>query len=69
MTILKYDTDKCGLDQVQNVYFYLKEHLDEDIIAIPKEWDILLDCSTSELYNLIEEIENIIRKKEFINES
>ena len=71
MTVLKYDTDKYSLDIVQNIYLHLKAQLDgiDEVIAIPKNWEVLLDCSTYELYNYIEEIKKIIKKKEIINES
>lgn len=51
MNIVLYDLDKYGLDDVDSIYRYMKKEIDmSNWIFLPKDFTVLLDCSTAELY-------------------
>lgn len=63
MIIIRYNIE--DLDTTTEVYRNLCEALkDEQVIALPQDWDILFNCSTSDLYYYKEMIENAIHDKE-----
>ena len=66
MNILQYDLDKHSLEEVWEVTKYLKEH-NFEVLAIPKDFDLLLDVDTYTLTLIKEKIEEAIRQKEMIN--
>ena len=66
MNILHYDLTNYDIDQVAEVVEYLNNKGFE-IIAIPKDFDLLLDCDTFTLNLIKQKIEEAIRKKEIIN--
>ena len=66
MNILQYDLDQCRLEDVAEVVKYLNSH-GLKVVAIPKDFDLLLDCDTYTLHYLKNKIEDAIRKKEIIN--
>ena len=66
MNILQYDLDHCGLEDVAEVVRYLNSH-GLKVVAIPKDFNLLIDCDTYTLHYLKEKIEEAIRKKEIIN--
>ena len=66
MNILHYDLTNCDIDQVAEVVEYLNNKGFE-IVAIPKDFDLLLDCDTFTLNLIKQKIEEAIRKKEIIN--
>lgn len=66
MNILQYDVDKHCLEEVWEVTQYLKQH-DFEVLAIPKDFDLLLDVDTFTLNLIKEKIEEAIRQKEIIN--
>ena len=65
MNILQYDLDHCGLKDVEEVVKYLNSH-GLKVVAIPKDFNLLIDCDTYTLHYLKEKIEDAIRKKEII---
>ena len=65
MNILHYDLTNYDIDQVAEVVEYLNSKGFE-IIAIPKDFDLLLDCDTFTLNLIKQKIEEAIRKKEII---
>ena len=65
MNILHYDLTNYDIDQVAEVVEYLNSKGFE-IVAIPKDFDLLLDCDTFTLNILKQKIEEAIRKKEII---
>ena len=65
MNILHYDLTNYDIDQVAEVIEYLNNKGFE-IIAIPKDFDLLLDCDTFTLNIIKQKIEEAIRKKEII---
>ena len=66
MNILHYDLTNYDIDQVTEVVEYLNSKGFE-IVAIPKDFDLLLDCDTFTLNLMKQKIEEAIRKKEIIN--
>ena len=66
MNILQYDLDHYRLEDVEEVVKYLNSH-GLKVVAIPKDFDLLLDCDTFTLTLIKEKIEAAIRKKEIIN--
>lgn len=65
MNILHYDLTNYDIDQVAEVVEYLNNKGFE-IVAIPKDFDLLLDCDTFTLNLIKQKIEEAIRKKEII---
>lgn len=69
MNIVLYDLDKYDLDDVDGIYRYMKEKIDmSNWVFLPKDFTVLLDCSTAELYAIRERINEAIRNKETIEE-
>ena len=66
MNILQYDLEKYNIDTISEVVNYLTNR-GLEILAIPKDFDLLLDCDTYTLNLFKEKIEDAIRKKEIIN--
>jgi hypothetical protein len=66
MNILQYDLDKYSLEDVWDVTQYLQQH-NFEVVAIPKDFDLLLDVDTFTLTLIKEKIEEAIRQKEIIN--
>ena len=66
MNILHYDLTNYDIDQVAEVVEYLNSK-GLQIVAIPKDFDLLLDCDTFTLNLIKQKIEEAIRKKEIIN--
>lgn len=65
MNILHYDLTNYDIDQVAEVVGYLNSKGFE-IVAIPKDFDLLLDCDTFTLNLIKQKIEEAIREKEII---
>ena len=66
MNILQYDLDKHSCEEVWEVTKYLQSH-NFEVLAIPKDFDLLLDVDTYTLNFIKEKIEEAIRQKEIIN--
>ena len=65
MNILHYDLTNYNIDQVAEVVEYLNSK-GFKIVAIPKDFDLLLDCDTFTLNLIKQKIEEAIREKEII---
>lgn len=67
MNIVLYDLDKYSVDEIDDIYRYMKKEIDmSNWIFLPKDFTVLLDCSTAELYAIRERINEAIRDKEII---
>ena len=66
MNILQYDLNKHSFEEVWEVTKYLQSH-NFEVLAIPKDFDLLLDVDTFTLTFIKEKIEEAIRQKEIIN--
>lgn len=67
MNILQYDLDHCSLEDLEEVVKYLNSH-GLKVVAIPKDFNLLIDCDTYTLHYLKNKIEDAIRKKEIIED-
>lgn len=69
MNIVLYDLDKYSVDEIDCFYRYMEKKFDmSNWIFLPKDFTVLLDCSTAELYAIRERINDAIRDKEIIEE-
>ena len=66
MNILQYDLDKYSLHDVEEAVVYLNSH-GLKVVAIPKDFDLLLDVDSYTLHMIKQKIEDAIRKKEIID--
>ena len=66
MNILQYDLTNYDVDAIVDVVRYFNSK-GLEVIAIPKDFDLLLDCDTFTLNLIKQKIEEAIRKKEIIN--
>lgn len=66
MNILHYDLTNYDLDDIIEITKYLNSK-GLEVIAVPKDFDLLLDCDTFTLNLIKQKIEEAIRKKEIIN--
>lgn len=68
MNIILYDLTEYSVDEVESIYRYMGEKTDmSNWIFLPKDFTVLLNCSTAELYAIRERINDAIRDKEIIN--
>ena len=67
MNIFLYDTEKYTLEKVQEIINYINKEIKSDCIFLPKDFNVLLDCSTEQLYSIRKYIDDAIREKEIIN--
>ena len=67
MNILQYDLERYSLADVEEAVMYLNSH-GLKVVAIPKDFDLLIDCDTYTLHYLKNKIEDAIRKKEIIGD-
>ena len=67
MNILHYDLTNYDIDDIMEITRYLNSK-GLEVIAIPKDLDLLLDCDTFTLNLIKQKIEEAIRKKEIIGE-
>ena len=65
MNVVLYDICEYDLRDIESIYNYMKEKIDmSNWIFLPKDFTVLLDCSTAELYAIRERINDAIRDKE-----
>lgn len=67
MNILRIDTDKISVEEARDIVDEFRKR-DIDVIAIPKDVDVLIDCDTATLYWVKEQIEKAIQIKELLND-
>ena len=65
MNILHYDLTNYDIDDIMEITRYLNSK-GLEVIAIPKDLDLLLDCDTFTLNLIKQKIEEAIRKKDII---
>lgn len=66
MNILQYDLTNYDVDAIVDVVRYMNSK-GLEIIAVPKDFDLLINCDTYTLHYLKNKIEDAIQKKEIIN--
>ena len=67
MNILRYDTDKISYEDLIEIGNAFRAN-NIEVIAVPKDVDVLLDCDTATLYWIKEQIEKAIKTKELLND-
>lgn len=67
MNILRYDTDKIDYEDLLEIVKVFREN-NMEVIAIPKDVDVLIDCDTATLYWIKGQIEKAIETKELMND-
>ena len=67
MNILRYDTDKISYEDLLAIVNAFRTN-NIEVIAVPKDVDVLIDCDTATLYWIKEQIEKAIKTKEFLND-
>ena len=67
MNILHYDLTNYDIDDIIEITRYLNSK-GLEVIAIPKDLDLLLDCDTFTLNLIKQKIEEAIKKKEIVND-
>lgn len=68
MNIFYYDLDKFNIKEISDMFHSLSKELRENTICLPKDCNLLIDCSTYELYQAKKKIEDALRAKEILNE-
>ena len=66
MNILHYDLGKFDIDDIREISNYLNSRGFE-VVCIPKEMDLLIDCDSYTLHLIKKKIEEAIRIKELMN--
>ena len=67
MNILRFDTDKISIEEIRDIVDeFHKRNI--DVIVMPKDVDVLIDCDTATLYWAKEQIEKAIKIKELLND-
>lgn len=68
MNIILIDTEKYTSDFIQNIANYIKQQSENDKwIFLPKDFNVLIDCSTQQLSCIRDYIDDAIREKNIIN--
>ena len=67
MNILRYDTDKISYEDLLAIVNAFRTN-NIEVIAVPKDVDVLIDCDTATLYWIKEQIEKAIKTKELLND-
>ena len=67
MNILHYDLTNYDIDDIIEITRYLNSK-GLEVVAVPKDLDLLLDCDTFTLNLIKQKIEEAIRKKEIMND-
>ena len=69
MIIVRYNSNSTSFEEINESFLCLKKEFpDEKILALPQDWDILFNCSTSDLYYYKKMIEDIIHDKDLCEE-
>lgn len=68
MNIFYYDLDKFSIKEINDIFHSLPKEIRENTICLPKDCNLLIDCSTYELYQVKKKIEDALRAKETLNE-
>ena len=64
MNIILIDTEKYTPDFIQNIANYIKQQSENDKwIFLPKDFNVLINCSTQQLSCIRDYIDDAIREK------
>lgn len=68
MNIFYYDIENYSVDEIEKIFNSLPLKIRENTICLPKDCELLIDCTTSVLYQAKKKIEDALRTKEILNE-
>lgn len=63
MNVLKIDTNKYTVKQVQSIFNHVKEKLGDDLICLPAHVSLLVDCDIDTLIQIRRQIDFVIWQK------
>ena len=67
MNILRYDADKINYEDLVEICNAFRAN-NIEVIAVPKDVDVLIDCDTATLHWIKGQIEKAIKTKELLND-
>ena len=67
MNILRYDSDKINYEDLVELCNAFRAN-NIEVIAVPKDVDVLIDCDTATLHWIKGQIEKAIKIKELLND-
>ena len=67
MIVIKY-SDETAQETLYNIIQSIRTLTNEQVIAIPQDWEAFTDCSSQELLRIRNQIDEALRRKEIINE-
>lgn len=63
MNVLKIDTNKCTVEEAHEIFNYVKEKLGDDLICLPANVSLLVDCDIDTLMQVRRQIDFVIWQK------
>ena len=67
MIVIKY-SDETVDETLYNIIQSIRTLTNEQVIAIPQDWEAFTDYSSQELLRIRDQIDEALRRKEIINE-
>lgn len=67
MIVIKY-SDETVHETLYNIIQSIRTLTNEQVIAIPQDWEAFTDYSSQELLRIRNQIDEALRRKEIINE-
>lgn len=67
MIVIKY-SDETVHKTLYNIVQSIRTLTNEQVIAIPQDWEAFTDCSSQELLRIQNQIDEALWRKEIINE-
>ena len=67
MIVIKY-SDETVHETLYNIIQSIRTLTNEQVIAIPQDWEAFTDYSSQELLRIRDQIDEALRRKEIINE-
>lgn len=67
MIVIKY-SDETVHETLYNIIQNIRTLTNEQVIAIPQDWEAFTDYSSQELLRIRNQIDEALRRKEIINE-
>ena len=64
MTIIYYNYNYHRAEEIHNLIKTLKEKLDDEVLCIPKDFDVILNASEDQILSIKNNIEAALKLKE-----
>lgn len=62
MNIILFDSDIYTIKQVSTIYENIKDKFDDELIFLPKDFNVLLNCSKDSLISIKNRLEDVINE-------